>query len=61
VRAAAAFKKAGNEPVHIGLQKGTTVSGKKSKTQVNIEKAIKDLSENEFNALLIHCPPLRCR
>jgi protease I len=48
-----AFKAAGHELVHIGLKKGETVRGKKEKTPVKIEKAVKNASDKEFDALLI--------
>lgn len=50
---AAAFKNAGHKLVHIGLKAGETVKGKKQETPVEIDKAVKDISVNEFDALLI--------
>ena len=50
---AAAFKKAGHEVIHIGLQAGETVRGKKNETPVTIDKAIKEVSTDTFDALLI--------
>jgi protease I len=50
---AAAFIKAGHKLVHLGLQAGKTVRGKKAGTSVTIEKAVKDVSVNEFDALFI--------
>ena len=50
---AAAFIKAGHELVHVGLQAGKTVRGKKAGTPVTIDKAVKDVSVNEFDALFI--------
>jgi protease I len=50
---AAAFKKAGHQLVHIGLKAGQTVTGKKQATPVEIDKAVKDVSAEEFDALLI--------
>jgi protease I len=50
---ARAFKKAGHTVVHIGLKAGQTVKGKKQGTPVKIDKAVKDLSVKEFDALLI--------
>ena len=50
---AAAFKKAGHQLVHVGLHKGKTVKGKKKDTPVTIDKAVKDLSVDDFDALLI--------
>jgi protease I len=50
---AKAFKKAGHELVHIGLKAGETVKGKKQGTPVEIDKGVKDVSVEEFDALLI--------
>jgi putative intracellular protease/amidase len=50
---AAAFIKAGQELVHVDLQAGKTVRGKKAETPVTIDKAVKDISVNEFDALFI--------
>jgi len=50
---ATAFKKAGRQLVHIGLKAGETVKGKKQATPVEIDKAVKDVSAEEFDALLI--------
>jgi len=50
---AAAFKKAGHELVHIGLKAGETVRGKKEETPVSIDKAVKDVKPDAFDALLI--------
>jgi len=48
-----AFKEAGHTIVHIGLKAGETVKGKKKATPVKIDKAVKDVSVREFDALLI--------
>ena len=50
---AEAFKKAGHELVHIGLRAGETVRGKKKETPVRIEKAVKSVSPDAFDALFI--------
>ena len=50
---ARAFKKAGHTVVHIGLKAGQTVKGKKQGTPVKIDKAVKEVSVKEFDALLI--------
>jgi protease I len=50
---AEAFKKAGHQLVHIGLQAGGTVAGKKEDTPVKIDQAISDVSPEDFDALLI--------
>ncbi len=50
---AKAFKKAGHELVHVGLKAGKTVKGKKQGTVVEIDKEVKDVSAEQFDALLI--------
>ena len=50
---ARAFKKAGHTVVHIGLKASQTVKGKKQGTPVKIDKAVKEVSVKEFDALLI--------
>ncbi|MFZ0614100.1 MAG: type 1 glutamine amidotransferase domain-containing protein [Desulfobacterales bacterium] len=50
---AEAFREAGHKLIHIGLKAGETVHGKKEKTPVKIDKAIKDVAVNDFDALLI--------
>ncbi|MBN1625341.1 MAG: type 1 glutamine amidotransferase [Deltaproteobacteria bacterium] len=55
---AAAFRKAGHELVHVGLKAGETVTGKKrgilgNIEQVKIDRAVKDVLVEEFDALLI--------
>jgi protease I len=48
-----AFKKAGHELVHVGLKAKATVKGEKKGTPVKIDKAVKDISVDEFDALFI--------
>ena len=50
---AEAFREAGHELVHIGLRKGQTVKGKKKDTPVTVDQAVKDVSVDDFDALLI--------
>jgi protease I len=50
---AAAFKQAGHQLIHVGLVRGQTVKGEKEGTPVKIDKAVKDVSVNDFDALLI--------
>ena len=50
---AEAFKKAGHELIHVGLEEGKTVKGKKKDTPVQIDKAVKNVSVEDFDALLI--------
>lgn len=44
---------AGHEPVIVGLEAGKQVEGKKGKEKVTIERAIGDVSADEFDALVI--------
>jgi protease I len=53
VRPAEAFKKAGHELVHVGLQQGETVKGEKGEAAVKIDRAVKDVSADDFDALFI--------
>lgn len=48
-----AFAKADHRLVHVGLQKGKIVIGKKRGTRVCIDEAVKDASVAQFDALLI--------
>jgi protease I len=48
-----AFKKDGHDLIHVGLEKGQTVQGKKDGAKVIIEKSVKDVSPDEFDALFI--------
>jgi len=48
-----AFEKAGHQVVHVGLEAGSTVRGKKDNTPVIIDRAVKDADVHEFDALLI--------
>jgi protease I len=50
---AKAFKEGGHELVHVGLKAGEGVKGKKQGTPVEIDKGVKDVSVEEFDALLI--------
>jgi protease I len=50
---AKAFKEKGHSLVHVGLSEGETVKGKKEGTEVKIDKAVQDVSVNDFDALLI--------
>lgn len=50
---AQAFKNAGHELVHVGLKARQTVKGKKKGTPVKIDRAVKDVSVDEFGALFI--------
>jgi protease I len=48
-----AFKRAGHEITHIGLKEGKTVKGKTRGTLVKIDKAVKEVTMDDFDALLI--------
>lgn len=48
-----AFKKAGHKIIRVGLKEGEVVKGKKKGTPVKIDKAITDVSVEDFDALLI--------
>jgi protease I len=48
-----AFKKAGHEVVHVGLQSGVTVKGAKKGTPVKIDKTFGEVKVADFDALLI--------
>lgn len=50
---AEAFRKAGHELIHVGLKGGTRVRGKKAGTPVKIDRAVKEVSVDDFDALLI--------
>jgi protease I len=50
---AKAFKAAGHKFTHIGLKRNTRVKGKTEGTQVKIDKTVKDISVEDFDALLI--------
>jgi protease I len=47
------FRSAGHDLVHIGLEKGSTVKGKKKGTPVTINQAVDGASVEDFDALLI--------
>lgn len=48
-----AFKKAGHKIIRVGLKEGEVVKGKKKGTPVKIDKAVTDVSVEDFDALLI--------
>lgn len=48
-----AFKKAGHKIINVGLKEGEVVKGKKKGTLVKIDKAVTDVSVDDFDALLI--------
>jgi protease I len=50
---AQAFRKAGHDIVHVGLEAGATVTGKKDQTPVTIDVAVGAAEVEAFDALLI--------
>jgi len=48
-----AFREAGHELIHVGLKEGKTVKGLKKGTLVKIDKAVRDVAVDDFDALLI--------
>jgi len=50
---AKAFRAAGHKLTHIGLKRGSSVKGKTEGAQVEIDKAVKEVSVEDFDALLI--------
>lgn len=52
-RPAEAFKKEGHELIHIGLEQGKVVKGKRQGTTVRIDESVRDVSPDQFDALLI--------
>jgi protease I len=50
---AKAFQDKGHHLVHVGLEAGKTVKGKKKGTEVRIDKAVGDVSVEDYDALLI--------
>ncbi len=50
---AAAFKQAGHRLVHVGLEAGVTVKGKKNETPVKIDLGLAEAVAGDFDALLI--------
>ena len=50
---ATSFTKTGHNLIHIGLKKGKIIKGKKYGTEITIDKAIKNSSVDDYDALLI--------
>jgi len=48
-----AFKEKGHTVVHVGLKKGEKVKGKKEGIEVGTDHSVKDVSVDDFDALLI--------
>jgi protease I len=53
IEPARAFSAAGHELTHVGLVAGETVRGLKRGIPVRIEKGVKEVSADHFDALLI--------
>lgn len=50
---AEAFKDAGHTLVHIGIERDSTVKGKKEGTAVHIDRAVSEVDPRDYDALLI--------
>ncbi|MFW5906083.1 MAG: type 1 glutamine amidotransferase domain-containing protein [Desulfobia sp.] len=48
-----AFRDAGHEVVNIGLEEGRVVKGKREGAEVTIDKEVKNVNVDDFDALLI--------
>ncbi len=48
-----AFKENGHEIIHVGLEKGKTVKGKKQQTPVVIDESVNKTGADHFDALFI--------
>ncbi len=52
-RPAEAFREAGHDIINVGLSAGKTVFGKKGEAEVTIDRAVSDVSVDDFDALFI--------
>lgn len=50
---AKAFEDKGHEIINVGLKEGETVKGKRKGAEVKVDKAVKDVNADDFDALLI--------
>lgn len=48
-----AFRDHGHEVINIGLEAGTVATGKKKGTEISIDRAVGEVSVDDFDALLI--------
>ena len=48
-----AFRKSGHEIINVGLRAGEEVKGKQGQAKVKIDKAVRDVSVSDFDALFI--------
>ena len=46
-------REAGHETVIVGLEEGKTLEGKKGDEKISVDRAVEDVSPNEFAALVI--------
>jgi protease I len=53
VEPAEALQSAGHDLVHVGIKEGEMVKGRHKATRVKIDKSAKDVSVDEFDAVLI--------
>jgi protease I len=53
IEPAQALQSAGHDLVHVGIKEGHTVKGRNKETRVKIDKSAKDVSVDEFDAVLI--------
>lgn len=53
IEPAEALRRAGHEVIHVGLQAGRPVHGKKKNTAVSVDVAVQEALVNDFDALLI--------
>lgn len=47
------FKDEGHELIHVGFKEGETVKGKRKGTEVKVDESVKNVSAEDFDALLI--------
>lgn len=47
------FKDAGHKVTVVGMKPGKTLTGKKNETKVKVDKSLKEVSPDDFDALLI--------
>jgi len=47
------FRDSGHEVTVVGLKAGKTLTGKKNDTKVKVDKSLKEISPDDFDALLI--------
>jgi protease I len=50
---AEAFQREGHDLIHVGLKAGKEVTGKKKATKVRIDESVREVSPDQYDALLI--------